>query len=599
MPDLPDSQKWRRLPKKSFNSKDLAKRMKKAEGAATKHAKRFVVKRWGSFREARRKVAFWVLLTGIIIGATGLQFWWYQKEYTTTANATGGTYAEAVLGPVDTLNPIFAKTSAEESLGELLFSRLLTYDQTGALNYDLAEDMAISEDKTTYTFKLRPDARWSDNRYVRARDVVFTVKLLQSNATHTTLTGWNNVLAKEVDERTVSFKLPGAYAAFPHALRSLPILPEHILRDVEPAMLRENAFSKNPVGSGPFALRLLQELDTASGRKIAHLAANETYYKGQPKLSRIQLHVYKDAASIQRALATSEVNAASDLSITAASSVASSNYIVDSYPVNSGVYALMNTSSPVLQDKLVRQALQVGTDTSAVRKAVSASLPALDLPVLAKHVNGDLPKVPTYDTKRAGELLDEAGWRLEGKVRKKEGQPLTLTIVTIKNADYEKALEALQKQWQALGVTITTSIADASDPSQNIAQDVLQPRRYDVLLYQLAIGGDPDVYAYWHSSQAAGGFNFSNYKNNLADEALLSARTRTEPALRSAKYITFAKQWVSDAPAIGLYQATAQYVHSPGVHAADTTRVTFVSPTDRYSTVLYWTVGSRTVYKTP
>ena len=27
-------------------------------------------------------------------------------------------------------------------------------------------------------------------------------------------------------------KLPGVYAAFPHALRSLPILPEHILRNI-------------------------------------------------------------------------------------------------------------------------------------------------------------------------------------------------------------------------------------------------------------------------------------------------------------------------------------------------------------------------------
>lgn len=599
MPSSLDPQKWRQLPKKSFNSKDLAKRMKKAEGVATKHARRFVVKRWSNFREARRNVALWVLVMGLVVGATGLQFWWYQKEYTTTANATGGTYAEAVLGPVDTLNPIFAKSSAEESLGELMFSRLLTYDKTGSLNYDLAESMTLSDDKRTYTFKIRPDARWSDGRYVRAKDVAFTVKLLQNNATHATLTGWGGVSAKEVDEQTVAFELPGAYAAFPHALRSLPILPEHILRDVEPGMLRENAFSRNPVGSGPFKLRLLQDLDSSTGRKIAHLVSSESYYKGESKLSRIQLHVYKDTASIERALATSEVNAASDLSVTSAKGISSSHYIVDQYPVNGGVYALFNTSSQNLQDKNVRLALQVGTDTKSVREAVSPSLPQLDLPVLASQVSGDLPSAPTYDKDRAGQLLDEAGWKLDGSVRKKDGQALTLTIVTMKNPDYERALEVLQKQWQGLGITITTSIADASDPSQNIAQDVLQPRRYDVLLYQLAIGGDPDVYAYWHSSQASGGFNFSNYKNNLADEALLSARTRTEPALRSAKYVTFAKQWLSDAPAIGLYQATAQYVHTPSVHAADTTKTTFVSPIDRYSSVLYWTVGSKTVYKTP
>ena len=170
--------KWRRIPKMSFSSKDLARRMKRVEGATVKHARRFVFKRLDNFREVRRRIALWVLAIGIIIGATGLQYLWYQNNYRTIANATGGTYAEAVLGPVDTLNPIFAKSSAEEAVGELLFSRLVTYDKSGKLNYDLADSMNVSADGKTYTFTIRPDARWDDGMYVRARDVVFTVNIL-------------------------------------------------------------------------------------------------------------------------------------------------------------------------------------------------------------------------------------------------------------------------------------------------------------------------------------------------------------------------------------------------------------------------------------
>ena len=119
-----------------------------------------------------------------------------------------------------------------------------------------------------------------------------------------------------------------------------------------------------------------------------------------------------------------------------------------------------------------------------------------------------------------------------------------------------------------------------------------------MLLYQLSIGGDPDVYAYWHSSQATDGLNFSNYKNTISDEALTSARSRLDPALRDAKYVTFAKQWLSDVPAIGLYQATAQYVHTNNVHALEPTQK-LISAADRYTTVLYWSVGSRAVFTTP
>lgn len=121
--------------------------MKRVEGATVKHARRFVFKRWSNFREVRRRIALWVLAIGVVIGATGLQFWWYQQNYRTSADALNGTYAEAVQGPVDTLNPIFAKSSAEESASELLFSRLLKYDSSGKLNFDLAENMKVSEDQ--------------------------------------------------------------------------------------------------------------------------------------------------------------------------------------------------------------------------------------------------------------------------------------------------------------------------------------------------------------------------------------------------------------------------------------------------------------------
>jgi peptide/nickel transport system substrate-binding protein len=195
-------------------------------------------------------------------------------------------------------------------------------------------------------------------------------------------------------------------------------------------------------------------------------------------------------------------------------------------------------------------------------------------------------------------LLDQAGWVKQGDTRSKDGNPLTLRVVTTKNNDFEAALELLAQQWRTLGVTVTTNIVDPSDQSQNVVQDVLQPRQYDVLLYQLTIGGDPDVYAYWHSSQAASGLNFSNYNSPISDDALVSARSRGESDLRNAKYITFANQWLSDAPAIGLYQATMQYVHTKSIHAlADDSML--ISSADRYGDVRFWSVGERTVFKTP
>lgn len=590
--------KWRSLPKMSFDARDLSRRMKRVEGATVKHARRFVFRRWDNFKEARRHIAVWVITIGVILGASGLQLMWYQQSYRAVAYANDGTYAEAVQGPVETLNPIFASTSAEESISNLLFSRLLTYDKTGHLNYDLAENMTISKDKKTYTFTIRPDARWQDGIYVRARDVAFTVGLLQNAATRSTISGWDDITTKIVDDRTIAFKLPAVYAAFPHALNFLPILPEHALRDIEPSAIRENAFSSNPIGSGPFTLRFVQEVDQASGRKIIHFARSESYYRGQTKLDRFQLHVYGTSEAIIKAISTSEVNAATDLSVTDLEKIDTKRYNVSREPINSGVYALFNTKAGPLENRLVRKALQIGTDVSAVRNTVGQGMPRLDLPFVDGQLSGKAPSAPPYNVAKANKLLDQAGWKLKNGLRMKKGAPLKLSVVTTKNNDFERALGGLAEQWRAMGITVTTSIVDPTDASQNVAKNILRPRAFDVLLYQLTIGGDPDVYAYWHSSQASDGFNFSNYSNSTSDDALLSSRARLEPALRNAKYLSFARQWLYDAPALGLYQATTQYVYSKSVHAIPEDQK-LISTADRYAGVLYWSVGDRLVHRTP
>jgi ABC-type transport system substrate-binding protein len=271
-----------------------------------------------------------------------------------------------------------------------------------------------------------------------------------------------------------------------------------------------------------------------------------------------------------------------------------------------------------MNNKAVRQALQLATDTQKIRKGLEVSIssmghakdrsydrvlkkPALDLPFVEGQLTGsDIPRPPAVNIARAGELLDSAGWKLSGGVRKNDaGQVLSLTVATTKNAGYEKSLEILSGQWRQLGIVVNTNVVDTNDPSSNFVQTVLQPRRYDVLLYELAIGADPDVYAYWHSSQAnQNGYNFSNYKNGTADAALTSARSRTETDLRNVKYKAFAKQWIDDVPAIGLYQSVAEYVASNKAHtiSEDTT---LISSNDRYADVLYWSVNQESVYKTP
>lgn len=482
---------------------------------------------------------------------------------------------------------------------------------------DLAKSVEMDTTGTIYTVKIRPDAVWHDDRRVNANDIAFTVNLIKNPSTRSPLrSNWQDVMVKAIDDTTVQFQLPASYAAFTHAL-TFAVLPEHILGRVEPSTIRENVFSRSPIGSGPFSFRLLQTVGTTTHRAV-HMTAFEDYYKGTPLINRFEVHAYNEQDDIVKAIKSGQVNAAADLSSANLTQIDTKKYTVISRPVNAGVYALLNVESPILKEKVIRQALQLATDPQAIRKGLEVKVssrdrpkdhshdrtlrkPALDLPFVQGQLSGaDIPTRPAFNLVRAGELLDSAGWKMVGSVRKNAaGQMLTLNVATTKNAGYEKSLEILVGQWRQLGITINTNIVDTNDPSSNFVQNVLQPRSYDVLLYELAIGADPDVYAYWHSSQAnQNGYNFSNYKNATADAALASARARVETDLRNVKYKAFAKQWVDDVPAIGLYQSVAEYVAGNKSQTVKDDTV-LVSSNDRYANILYWSVNQDSVYKTP
>lgn len=592
-------EKWERLQKINIDSRTISKHMRKVESATVRHTHKFLIKRWSNVREVQRHVIGWVVAVGLLIAATGLQLMWYQKGYLMKAPSDEGMYAEAVLGPVDTLNPLFASSSAEQSAGYLMFSSILKYDNSGHLNYDLASNIKINNTNNVYTVTIRPDAKWHDGVSLTAEDIDFTIGLIKNPNVHSVITGWDDVGVKLIDATTIQFSLRSAYAAFEHAL-TFPILPKHVLGDILPSKILEDKFSQEPIGSGPFVYSLTQDLDATTGQKIISMDRNDNYYGGKAKLARFQLHTYSSTDEITDALSMNKVNAAADLLPSDISHVDSKKYDVSYKAIQSGVYAIINTKSKILSDVMIRRALRLSTSTEAIRSKLPAATLPLDLPFTSSQLFGDVPSAPKYDVAAAKKILDDSGWKLNSKnMREKNGEQMKISVVTMKNSELEGTLETLAGQWRSIGIIVETQVADPSDVAQNVTQSILQPRNFDVLVYQLNIGADPDVYAYWHSSQiSSNGLNFSNYSNLISDDALTSARSVINPALRNAKYITFANQWIADAPAIGLYQSTGQYVSSKNVRSVEVS-TKLVSVIDRYSDILNWSVGTKTVFKTP
>src|SRR6185503_418921 len=115
-------------------------------------------------------------------------------------------------------------------------------------------------------------------------------------------------------------------------------------------------------------------------------------------------------------------------------------------------------------------------------------------------------------------------------------------------SEYAAVTAALQKAWKAVGVDVqVTQLSDID------LQSVVSRHEYSAVLYGISLGTDPDVFAYWHSSQAdprsTSRLNLSEYTSVTADRALEAGRSRSDPSVRAAKYRPFLDVWRADAPA--------------------------------------------------
>ncbi|HSE29416.1 MAG TPA: peptide ABC transporter substrate-binding protein [Candidatus Saccharimonadales bacterium] len=559
--------------------------LRRVERVTLRHAHRFIVQRAANLRDVSRKATAWIILILMFIGVTVWQQTVTAKTYTADIPSSGGVYSEGVFGTLDNLNPILASSAAERSGSRLLFAQLVTYNEQGNLVGELARTWHSTDDGKTYIVTLRDDALWQDGTPITADDVLFTFNLIKNADTRSPLySSWRNIVVEKVDDKNIRFILPNPLASFENSL-TVGILPMQALKDLLPSELRTADFNLRPtMASGPFVFQDSNVIEPGV-HELLRLKANPNYFLGKPSLDGFNLHAYQDRDVMTTAFRTHEVASISDANAEQIKALQGVDFVETNSPLYHGTFAFLKNDSTILSDIRVRRALQAATDQQKILDLLQGRPQSLSGPLLPGQLGyrADYGQ-PGYDLARANQLLDEAGW-VKGPdgIRSKDGRPLVLRIVTTSSGDFPAIAQAIMNQWQELGITFDSQIVRSED----IQENVIAPRSYDVLIYEIAIGRDPDVFAFWDTSQATErGFNLSDYKSGRADEALQSARIRLDAALRAAKYQSFVSIWTTDAAAVALFRPTLTYVQSENA-------VTFlphpmVDQTDRYYNVRYW-----------
>jgi peptide/nickel transport system substrate-binding protein len=520
------------------------------------------------------------------------QIYSLSKYYQVLRPAAGGSYNEGIVGTFTNANPLYAASAADATVSKLLFGSLLKYDNRNQLVGDLAEKWSTDAKGQVYTVKLRPNLRWHDGRPLTAEDVVFTYKVIQSPDAQSPLYGsWQGVTVKALDSRTITFTLANSLASFPHSLTN-GIVPEHLLKDIPMADMRSARFNTvSPIGSGPFKWQDIVVLNGVGDKRSEriNLKAFDNYYAGRPKLDYYSVRVFRTDEQMITSYKNHELQAMVGL-IDEPGNVKQEEKYVYSFPQTAATMVFFKMSSGVLGDKAVRQALVRSVDVKQVRKQLTYPTVAVNEPILKEQVGYDPSlKQWDYDKQTAIKQLTEGGWIApqNGGIRQKGSEHLTFTLIAENNHENTVVSRALQQAWHSVGAEAKVELLSSAELKTALAE-----HSYDALLHGISIGADPDVFVYWHSSQADvlanGRLNFSEYKSATADEALGLGRTRLDPALRTVKYKPFLTAWHDDTPALGLYQPRFLYVTRQQVYGLRDHELN--SASDRLNNVDKWMI---------
>ena len=560
---------------------------------AEEQLERHFFKRLAKLPNVFRFTFTWLALVILLIGSLVVQTRALGNYYLNDKPVPGGTYTEGILGTFTNANPLYATDPVDSSVSHLVFSGLLKLDSENLLTGDLADSWQVDASGLNYTVHLHKGLTWQDGKPLTASDVVFTYQTIQNpDAKSPLYSSWQGITVTAIDVNTVNFNLPNPLSSFPYSLIN-GIVPQHLLKAVPLEQLRSVSFnSANPIGAGPFKWSAIEVSgDTPDHREeqIALLPFDK-YVRGAPKLSKFIIKSFHDEKNLLTSFRHQELNGAAGLSALPDGLKTNSNVYEYDIPVLGETMVFFKTTSPLLSDVRVRQALTMATNRDAIINKLGYPVIGADEPVLKSQFAYDRTQAELgFDVAGANKLLDEAGWAVgTDGIRSKGGVALSLALYSQDNPDYVQVSKQLQKQWKAVGVEAQLNIESATD----LQTKQLDTHAYDVLLYGIEIGVDPDVFAYWDSTQAdvrsQSRLNFSEYKSATADAALESGRTRLDPTLRAIKYQPFLKAWRADAPAVALYQPRFLYITRGQVFGFTPTGVS--SSVDRYANVNNWMI---------
>jgi peptide/nickel transport system substrate-binding protein len=521
--------------------------------------------------------------------------------FTTSVPTQGGTLVEGIVGVPRFVNPVLAINRADHDMVALIYSGLVKLNDTGELVPDLAESIQLSEDGKTYHVFLRKGVRFHNGLELQARDVAYTIALIQNPELKSPLRGnWDGVIVEEVGEFELNIVLEEAYAPFMENL-TVGILPRELWDELPIEQVPFSGNNTQPVGTGPYMVT--DVLRNKSGLINAY-KLNAFTNTNTPNITTLVFNFYQNEDELLQALSEKEIGSSPSVSTENIAKIDQGTYkvIESQLPRTFAVYFNQNKSA-ALRDQSARKALSLVIDRDAlIEKVVQGYGTPTASPIPPGFLDTQASTTATNATtsiniiEKAQSILRDGGWiKTEAGTWEKEIDKskvkLSLTLSTANSQLFDQTATYVAEVWKSIGVEVTVSQFEQTD----LVQGVIRPRDFDALLYGADIGRQVDLYPFWHSSQKNDpGLNIAQYTNIDVDARLLKMRTLTDPAEKIANMKRIASIIQDDAPAVFLFSPTFLYVLDRSVTASPFMKQSRSS--ERFANIAAWHIKSDNVW---
>lgn len=463
----------------------------------------------------------------------------------------GGRFTMGHVGSFNSLNPFQIRGQSPYELRVYVHESLGTrsWDEPFSIYGQLASDISLSDDRSSITFTIDPNARFADGQQVTAKDVLFSFELLRDHGRPNHRSYYSKVIKAQSDnDASITFDLPKDNRELALIMALMPVLPAHATD--------RQAFIDGKLerilGSGPY-----QVASADFGRQLV-LKRRDDYWgqqkninKGRFNFDEIIIDYYRDSNALFESFKAGLIDVYIDsdpLHWQQAYQFPAANegQIVQrefSHGRPSGLEGMvLNSRIPPLDKWQVRRGLNLLFPADEIgeaffggqRKHIDGYFSNTDLAmeasqVMANCMNKDSNFVPEKDMaeftdprrakRKAFGLFQQAGLALkDGRWRLPDGSVFRLEIMA-KDAASERILVTYANALTQSGIEASVRLVDSSQFT-----DRMQGFSYDATIWRWYVSLSPgNEQAYYWGSEAAdneGSRNYAGLKSSCVDDAI-------------------------------------------------------------------------------